>query len=174
MAIVDSQTIFSDKQVITKTTLSQRCVDMQALGDYGVGRNLYVHVTTQGDLSNDLRVQILGSTDDTFAEPVLLGDSGVHKSAKLTFGSEFFVRLDETGEKYRYICLRYIPSSTTVTEDTTVSGGKAFTSTEVFAPVSAVGEEEEAVANAVRAELSFVAALGQQYPYANADKVTAG
>lgn len=174
MAIVDSQTIFSDKQVITKTTLSQRSVDLQALGDYGVGRNLYVHVITQGDMANDLRVQILGSTDEEFAEPVLLGDSGVHKSTKLTNGSEFFVRLDETGEKYRYVCLRYIPSSTTVTEDTSVSGGKAFSSTEVFAPVSEVGVEEKAVANAVRAELTFVAALGQQYPYANSDKITAG
>ena len=103
MAIVDANVILSDKQVITDTTYSQRAIDFKSLADYGVGTNLYVACLTQGDFSTALRVQVLGCKDDTFTDPVVLGDSGVKQITELVFGSKFFIRINETGKKYRYL-----------------------------------------------------------------------
>lgn len=173
MAIVDSHLILADHQEVTATTLSQRCVDMQAYGDYGVGHNAYVQTVMQGDMSTDLRVQILGSEDETFANPILLGDSGVYKQAQLVNGATFFTRLNETGEKWRYVCVRFIPTTADGKSSEEVTGGVAYEQTGAFAPVSKVGEEVTPKANNVRAQVVFVAALGTLYPYANSDKVTA-
>lgn len=172
MALIDSRNIFCDKQVIADTTLSQRSLDLTGLSDHAVGINLYVHCLTQGDFSNDLRVQILGAEDNTFANPIVIGDSGVIQQANLVNGSDFFVQMLPVGEKYRFVCLRIIPTVNGVGSET-VSGSDT-PNVSAIAVVTPVGSEDTPIANALRAQIETVAALGKPvYSYANADKATA-
>ena len=168
MAIVDFQTIFSDEQVVLGTTLSERSIDLQASADYAIGRNIYAHVLTQGDMSHDLRVQILGCNSTDFADVEVVGDSGVIPQADLTFGSDLYVQLVATGKKYRYVCLRYIPTN----DGTAVTDSTAGTPPTTMPPVAKVGSTETAIANALRAQIEFVPAMDINYPYANEDKAT--
>ena len=172
MAIIDANVILCDKQVITDTTYSQRAIDFKALADYGVGVNRYVACSTQGDFSTALRVQVLGCKDDTFTDPVILGDSGVKQITELTFGSRFYIRINETGKKYRYLLLRIIPTTQDGKFTETVSGNDKVDITN-FALPTKVLEEVKPIADALRAEIVDTAALGTMYGYANADKATA-
>ena len=172
MAIVDANVILSDKQVITDTTYSQRAIDFKSLADYGVGTNLYVACLTQGDFSTALRVQVLGCKDDTFTDPVVLGDSGVKQITELVFGSKFFIRINETGKKYRYLLLRIIPTTQDGKYTESVTGNDKVDITNFAAPTKVL-EEVTPIADALRAEIVDTAALGTVYGYANADKATA-
>ena len=172
MAIVDANVILSDKQVITDTTYSQRAIDFKSLADYGVGTNLYVACLTQGNFSTALRVQVLGCKDDTFTDPVVLGDSGVKQITELVFGSKFFIRINETGKKYRYLLLRIIPTTQDGHYTETVTGNDKVDITNFAAPTKVL-EGVTPIADALRAEIVDTAALGTVYGYANADKATA-
>ena len=172
MAIVDANVILSDKQVITDTTYSQRAIDFKSLADYGVGTNLYVACLTQGNFSTALRVQVLGCKDDTFTDPVVLGDSGVKQITELVFGSKFFIRINETGKKYRYLLLRIIPTTQDGHYNETVTGNDKVDITNFAAPTKVL-EGVTPIADALRAEIVDTAALGTVYGYANADKATA-
>ena len=172
MAIIDANVILCDKQVITDTTYSQRAIDFKALADYGVGVNRYVACSTQGDFSTALRVQVLGCKDDTFTDPVILGDSGVKKITELTFGSRFYIRINETGKKYRYLLLRIIPTTQDGHFTETVQGNDNVDITNFAAPTKVL-EKVTPIADALRAEIVDTAALGTMYGYANADKATA-
>lgn len=176
MALVDYQTIFCDGQVITATTYSDRSVDLQSLADYGKGKPWSVHCLIQGTHSNDLRVQVVGSTSPNFSDIVVVGDSGVIEKAKLVQGYDFYVDVGAVGKKYRYLALRFIP---TIETTETVEGEEVTTSTatETVGEGSAgvdniphvlpVGAEPQAVANAIRAQIELLNNSNVDYPHAN-------
>lgn len=160
--MIDYQTIFSDKQVIEGTTLSNRMVDLQSLADYAIGRDLYAQIVAQGTHAHDLRVQILGSDSESFADAVVIGDSGVVPVADINEKKLFFVRFNPTGKKYRYVCLRFIPTLEGVesAESAIVIGS------DEVPPVPEVGVEPTDLANAVKAFIAFVPAIDVVYPVA--------
>lgn len=162
--MIDFQTIFSDQQVISATTLSDRAVDLQSLADYGIGRELFVNCVTQGTHANDLRIQILGSDTRAFSSVDVIGDSGVITATELNATKKFCIHVNPTGKKYRYICLRYIPTIEGSASET-ISDGTAGSAT-VSAPPK-VGDQITDVANSIRAYVGFVADFDVQYPYAN-------
>lgn len=168
MAIVDANTVLSDKQVLDGTTYSQQAIDFQTLADYGTGQNLYVHFIAQGAHDKDLRIQVLGLREIGDATPIILGDSGVIKKSELVLGGDGYVRVNESRKKWRYLVLRYIPTDSGSGAETIV-GTDAPDMTDFNQPVK-VGEEPKAIANAIRAQVEFVPVLGTVYPYANADK----
>lgn len=167
MAIVDYQTIFCDKQVIEATSLSDRAIDLQALADYGMGRNWFVHVFIQGTHSNPLRVQVLGFTDNTFTNGVVVGDSDVYAAAKLVQGFNFTVPVNPKASKYRYLALRFVPTISG-TETTEISSGTTATAGNMAVVPPVVGSVS-AVANAVRAQLELLPIEDISYPHAGDD-----
>lgn len=188
MPLVDAKNIFSDKQTLTVVSYSQKTLDMKEASDFGIGHNLYAVVYTQGDFSFDLRVQVLGHNNPSVADstPVVIGDSGVVPLAELTHGSRVPVRIDETGKKYRYLTLRYIPSVNGTGIDPVEAveaseGVEAVEGTEEvtvnslpnFAMPTPVGEEDTPIADTLRAQLESIASVAPLYRAANADKATA-
>nr|DAQ04771.1 MAG TPA: major capsid protein [Caudoviricetes sp.] len=169
MAIVDANTVLSDYQEITATTYSQRTIDFQTPADYGSGtQNLYVHFMAQGAHAKDLRIQILGLLTEDDATPLIIGDSGVIKKTDLVAGSDGYIQVLPNKQKWRYLKLRYIPT-TDGTGTETVTGSEKPDLTNFNQPRK-VGEEPKVVANAIRAQLESVAVLGTVYPFANEDK----
>ena len=171
--IKDALFTFSYQQDVTAVTNSQRSVDLQSMADYGVGRPWWIVVNCCGAISSNLRVQILGSEDDTFSTVSVIADSGILVSTSLVQGYEIKMQVPQTDKKYRYIALRYIPSTTekpsTGTEAPTGSG---FTLSEVFDPVKEAGKIPAEVKNAVTAFASPNVSTSLDYPQANADKIT--
>lgn len=169
MAIVDANTVLSDYQEITATTYSQRTIDFQTPADYGSGtQNLYVHFMAQGSHDKDLRIQVLGLLTEDDAQPLIIGDSGVIKKTDLVAGSDGYIQVLPNKQKWRYLKLRYIPTTDDVGV-TEVVGDDAPDLTNFNQPKK-VGEEPKVVANAIRAQLETVAVLGTVYPFANGDK----
>ena len=169
MAIVDANTVLSDYQKITATTYSQRTIDFQTPADYGTGtQNLYVHFMAQGPHEKDLRIQILGLLTEDDASPLIIGDSGVIKKADLVAGSDGYIQVLPNKQKWRYLKLRYIPTTDGVGTEI-VTGAEKPDLTNFNQPRK-VGEKPEVVVNAIRAQLESVAVLGTVYPFANEDK----
>lgn len=172
MALVDYQTIFCDGQVITATTYSDRSVDLQSLADYGKGKPWSVHCLIQGTHSNDLRVQVVGSTSPNFSDIVVVGDSGVIAKAKLVQGYDFYVDVGAVGKKYRYLALRFIPTIETEVEGETVTTatetvGEGSAGVDNIPHVLPVGAVPQAVANAIRAQIELLNNSNVDYPHAN-------
>lgn len=170
MALVEASSILSYEQVVTETSYAQRCIDMKELGDYGVGHPYYFVVNVLGTFTKDLRVQIVGFTDDTFSDPMVLGDSGIHPKAELLEGESFAVQLNQVDRKYRFISLRYIPSDAG-SETTEVSGSDVVDTTN-FAPPQKVGEVRPAVPNGLTAFGALTIPTKLLYKYVNSDKAT--
>lgn len=164
--MIDYQTIFCDKQVIEGTTLSNRAVDLQSLADYAIGRDLYAQVLAQGTHSKDLRVQVLGSQTNTFADAVVIGDSGVVPVEEINEKKQFFVRFNPTGKKYRYVALRFIPTVNGV-ESGAESG--VVIGVDEIPPVVEVGSDVTELNNAVKAMIAFVPNIDIIYPVARQD-----
>lgn len=175
MAIVDSQTILSYRQVVTDVTYSQHGFDWGEKADYGVGEPIWLEVTIHGAFAKNLRCQLIGSDSKDFTNPVVLGDSGLYKKEELTAGKLISVQLVQTDKKYRYMCARYIPSAVGSAEDAnaTPSGDNACDCTPL-APPPKVGEVPAELANGLSAHLALVAPTQVQYKYVNEDKDTAG
>lgn len=164
--MVDFQTIFCDGQVVERTTLSNRGIDLQSLADYAIGRSLYAQVVLQGTLTRDLRVQILGADNAAFTDATVIGDSGVIDKGEFNANGEAFVQFNPTGKKYRYVTLRFIPTLAEGESDT----GTEVPGSDVVADVPEVGSDVTPVNNAIRAQIAFVPHLNIIYPVANADK----
>lgn len=170
MAIVDSETILSHRQVVTETTYAQRYIDMRALADYGVGHPIYFVFNILGAFSKDLRVIVFGSKDDNNSELVEIANSGIHPKAELVEGSSFFVTINQTDTKYKNILVMYVPSDSG-TESTEVSGSDSVDVSN-FAPPTKVGDEEETLANGVTAFAALSVPTKVFYPVKNQDKIT--
>lgn len=170
MAIVDSETIVSYRQVVTGNSYAQRSLDMRALADYGVGHPIYFVFNILGAFSHDLRVVIFGSKDDTNAELKEIANSGIHPKAELVEGSSFFVTINQTDTKYKNIVIMYIPSDDG-TESTEISGGEAVDVSN-FAPPTPVGQEEETLANGITAFAALTVPTKVYYRVKNQDKIT--
>lgn len=173
MAILDSLAIFSRDQEVTEVTYSQRSMNLKALADYGVGRNAYIECICGGAFSKFLRVQLVGFTDDTLSDPIVISDSGVKDKAELVAGHIFYIPFSITDKKYKIICLRYIPSTDAATNDGSATpSGEAFTITEGYAAPPKVGEDKAEKANTISAHLVLTPSSQVQYDYVNADKAT--
>lgn len=172
MALVEANTILSYEQEVTDTTYSQRYIDLHAQADYGVGRPLYFVFNILGTFTKDLRAQVVGFTDETLADPVVLADSGIHEMASLVAGEQFSVQVNQVDKKYKILALRYIPSTTGSAETTEVSGSGTAPDVTNFAPPQKVGEERAEVANGVTAFAAFTVPTKLLYKYVNADKAT--
>ena len=160
MAIVDSQTILSYRQVVTDVTYSQHGFDWGERADYGVGNPIWLEVT-------------IDSKD--FTNPIVLGDSGLYKKEELTAGKLISVQLVQTDKKYRYMCARYIPSAEGTAEDpNAVPTGSSACDCTPLAPPPKVGDVPAELANGLSAHLALVAPTQVQYKYVNEDKDTAG
>lgn len=171
--IKDALFSLSYQQDVQAVTNSQRCVDFQSLADYGVGRPWYIVVQCCGAISKDLRVQIIGSEDNTFSTVTTIADSGVIPTASLVQGYEFKIQVPQVDKKYRFLALRYIPSESGVgSTGAETPSGSGFVLTGIFDPMKKVGEEQKAVDNAVSAFATPNVGTDVDYPQANADKIT--
>lgn len=169
--IKDARAFFSDEQVVTETTYSQKAYDFMAAWDHAIGSQLYVTCICNGDFAKDLRVQVIGSTDGkTWDIKHPLGDSGVYAKEDLKTNKTFPIHVVETGQKYRYVTLLYIPSTGGV-EDTNVSSPTEPDLTN-FAVAHKIGEKREPKANAITAFFGTIAAISPIVRYANSDKFT--
>lgn len=169
--IKDARAFFSDRQEIDVTTYSQKAYDFIAAWDHAIGSQLYVTCICNGDFDKDLRVLVLGSNDGKIWDvdrPI--GDSGVYKKEELKTNKSFPIHIVETGSKYRYVTLLYIPT-TDGTGDTTVTSP---TKPELanFAVAHKIGEVQEPKANAITAFFGTIAAISPIVRYANSDKFT--
>ena len=165
--MIDYQTIFCDRQVISATTLSNRAVDLQALASYGVGRQLFVNCMPQGTHAHDLRVQILGSKTGDFAtDAVVVGDSGVIPVNDLNANGHFFVGFNPIKDKYRYVALRFIPTIEGEASEEVTNGGNG---SDVVPNVPEVGVVPADLANGIKAYIDFTPALDIVYPMARED-----
>ena len=173
MALVEASSILSYEQVVTDTTYSQRCIDLIAQADYGVGRPLYFVFNALGAFTKDLRAQVVAFTDETLSDPVVVADSGIHAKETLVAGESFTVQVNQVDKKYRILAIRYIPSADG-TENSTVVGGGSGTSPDVsnFAPPQKVGEKRPDVANGITAYAALTVPTKLMYKYVNADKRT--
>lgn len=172
MALVEANTILSYEQEITDTTYSQRYIDLHAQADYGVGRPLYFVFNILGTFAKDLRAQVVGFTDETLADPVVLADSGLHEKATLVAGAQFSVQVNQVDQKYKIIALRFIPSvEHSETFDVATSEGVT-PDVSNFAPPVKVGAENKEVANGVTAFAALTVPTKLLYKYVNADKAT--
>ena len=171
MAIVDSETILSHRQVVTETTYAQRYIDMQALADYGVGQPIYFVFNILGTFAKDLRVVVFGSKTDDLTDLVELANSGIHKKASLVAGSSFVVTLNQTDVKYKNIVVMYVPS-TDGTETLTPSGANDAVDVSNFAPPTKAGHEEAILANGITAYAALTVPTKLYYPVKNQDKIT--
>lgn len=172
MALVDYQTIFCDGQVITATTFSDRAIDLQSLADYGKGKPWSVHCLIQGTHTNDLRVQVVGSTSQNFNNVVVVGDSGVIEKAKLVQGYDFFIDVQAVGKKYRFLALRFIPTIETEVEGETVTTatetvGEGSAGVDNIPHVLKVGAVPDPIANGIRAQIELLNNSNVDYPHAN-------
>lgn len=174
MAIIDSLAIFSRDQEVTEVTYSERAMDLKTLADYGVGRNAYIECVCGGNFAKFLRVQLVGFTDDTYTNPIVISDSGVQDKAELVAGHIFYVPFSITDKKYKLIALRYIPSDDAATNDgsSAPTGGTAFAITGEYAAPPKVGEEKVAKANTISAHLVLTPSSQVEYDYVNKDKAT--
>lgn len=169
MAIFDQNDILADKLVVTtKVKKAQKAKDFQGVTDFGMGNPIYVACYCQGDFTHDLRVQALGSTDGVTWN-ILLADSGVVPKADLTFGKAFWFPINAVNKKYRFMTLRFIPSTNGV--DVTDEDDSAPV-IENFGAPNKVGAEVAPIANAIRAQLETVRPTDVEYDYANDDKFT--
>lgn len=173
MALVEANTILSYEQEVTDTTYSQRYIDLKAQADYGVGRPLYFVFNILGAFTKDLRAQVVGFTDDSLSDPVVLADSGIHEQASLVAGVQFSVQVNQVDKKYKVIALRYIPSAAgTGEEHSSVSGDGTIPDVSNFAPPVKVGEENKEIANGVTAFAALTVPTKLLYQYVNHDKAT--
>lgn len=169
MAIFDQNDILADRLVVaTKVRKAQKAKDFNGVTDFGMGQPIYVACYCQGDFTHDLRVQALASTDGVTYTTVV-ADSGVRPKEELTFGKSFSFAIPATGRKYRFLTLRFIPSTDGVegTEEDTEIGDIA-----QWGAPNKVGETVAPIENAIRAQLETVQALDPEYSYANDDKFT--
>lgn len=176
MAIVDSQSILSDRQVVTDVTYSQHGFDWGTNADYGTGKPVYLAVTIHGAFAKNLRIQLVGSNEANITNPIVLGDSGLYKKAELVAGKTIYVQLVQTNKKYRYMCARYIPSAEGTADDPNAvpTGSSACECVPIGFPPK-VGEKQPELANGLSACLVLVAPTeGVYYKYANQEKLTAG
>lgn len=114
--LVDALSIFDDNHVVADVTKSQRYIDLKADGEYGTGRDAYVAVMFRGTRTTHIRCQILGYTesDTTFTDPIVIDDSGLILSTDLNASGKnptVFMKIRNVNKEYRYIGLRYIPST---------------------------------------------------------------
>lgn len=169
--IKDARAFFSDEQVVTETTYSQKQYDFMAAWDHAIGSQLYVTCCCNGDFDKDLRVLVVGSEDgQTWDVKHPLGDSGVYAKEDLKTNKTFPIHVVETGQKYRYVTLLYVPSLSGA-EDTTVSLPEKPELTN-FAVAHKIGEKREPKANAITAFFGTIASIAPVVRYANSDKFT--
>ncbi len=174
MAILDSQAIFARDQVVTETTYSQRAMDLQALADYGVGANAYIECVVNGAFTKYLRVQLVGSATDDWADIIVISDSGVKDKAELVAGKVFYVPFTITDKKYKNICLRFIPSDDAASNDSSATpSGTAYALDGAFAEPPKVGAEKAEVANSISCHLVLTPTTHVEYDTVNSDKITA-
>ena len=173
--IKDARAFFSDEQVVTETTYAQKAYDFMAAWDHAIGSQLYVTCICNGNFEKDLRVQVIGSTDGkTWDVKRPLGDSGVYAKEDLKTNKTFPIHVVETGQKYRYVTLLYIPSVNGA-EDFNVSSPaptEPCPCLKNFAVARKIGEKREPVDNAITAFFGTIAAISPVVSYANSDKFT--
>lgn len=176
MALIDSFTFLDHKHDVSETTYSQRLIDMKAMGDYGVGRPMFFVFTACGAFTKDLRAIVIGieslSGTGTPVGVHEIGNSGIHPAASLTAGEQFYVQVNQTDIKYRYLGVLYVPSEAgTGTENKNVGDGVAVDVSN-FAPPPEVGVVESDVANAITTFIASDVPTHLTYKYKNADKIT--
>lgn len=169
MAIFDHNDILADRLVVTtKVRKAQKAKDFNGVTDFGMGQPIYVACYCQGNFTHDLRVQAIASNDGV-TWTIVVADSGVYPKAELTFGKSFSFAIPATGRKYRFLTVRFIPSTNgvDVTDEDTDIG-----EVHHWGAPNKVGETIAPIENAIRAQLETVQALDPVYPYANDDKFT--
>ena len=174
MAILDSQAIFSRDQVIDAVTYSQRAMDLQSLADYGVGANAYIECVVNGAFTKYLRVQLVGSASDDWADLIVISDSGVKDKSELVAGHVFYVPFTLTDKRYKNICLRFIPSDDAASNDSSATPeGTAYALEDGYAAPPKVGVDKTEVANSISCHLVLTPTTHVEYDTVNEDKFTA-
>lgn len=174
MAILDSQAIFSRDQVVEEVTYSQRAMDLQSLADYGIGAHAYIECVVNGAFTKYLRVQLVGSKTDDWADLIVISDSGVKDKDELVAGHVFYVPFNMTDKKYKNICLRFIPSDDAASNDGTATPtGTAYALEGNYAEPPKVGLEKAEVPNSISCHLVLTPTTHVEYDYVNQDKITA-
>lgn len=165
MARIDEYTILSDRQVVEKIAYSDRAWDLGAEMD--VGQSNIPHricVLIEGTFDKGLTIQLVMANKADFSDAVVAQSSKAFEAADLTAGKKFFFTLTPSGEKYRYVALKYLPTG--------VSDNDNDAKPEDPCPPEPVLNPSEAPANSVSAWHTTIADYGTWYPFVNQDKAT--
>lgn len=167
MALIDVYTLFSDKQVIgTKNVYSQKAWDLQAEIDFGQSNmNHYICVQVMGAFTNGLTIQLIKANKADFSDAQVLQASPQYTAGQLKPGFRHFFTVTPTGEKYRYLCLKYLPTGATDNDDTEHE--------DTMCPPTPVLGGEDAPANSVTAWHQDVADFPTKYRNSQDGKMTA-
>ena len=185
--LVDALSIFDDNHVVLDVTSSQRVIDLLADGEYGTGRDVFIAVMFKGTRTTHIRCQLLGykEADTTFTDPIVLDDSGLILSTELNAAGKnptTFLKLKNVNKEYRYIGLRYIPSTGSAGDYSDIAAGTntadATVDTANFAPPTKVDPlaQENIPNNAISAYLTTIAPSQQAgvnifYPKRNLNEI---
>lgn len=166
MAIVDHFDILSDKQVIDGNCYSDQAKDFGAEMDIGqTAVPQYIKLIADGTHTSALTVQLIGANKADFTDAFVVATTVQIPSADLVAGWHTYLPVPAIGKKYRYLCLKYIPTGGSDSETEKPEDGN-------YCPPTPVLGEATEVPNGITAFFTTVNDFHTEYPYANADKAT--
>lgn len=136
MAILDNQTLLSDRQAITATVASTNTIDLSPISagvrrDIGAGSNVPLLIQVVEQFNNLTSLTVTVETDDNsaFSSPKTVMSSGAIPLASLVAGYQFNIDNFPRGTDERFVQLRYTvvgtaPTLGRVTAGVTLGGAQ--------------------------------------------------
>lgn len=122
MAILDNQTLLSDRQAITATVASTNTIDLSPISaglrrDIGAGSNVPLLIQVVEQFNNLTSLTVTVETDDNsaFSSPKTVMSSGAIPLASLVAGYQFNIDNFPRGTNERFVQLRYTVAGTAPT-----------------------------------------------------------
>lgn len=171
MARIDQLDVLSDHQTIEGTTFSDRAkivgVNSSDWGHGGLPR--YVAICCEGafTLGATLEIKLLGYTEPDLTDAFVINTTGPVKQADIEQGKGWYLLVQPTGRKYKYICLKYIVADVGDDADDTHEEGESMCPT---LPMLGIPEPKD---NTFTSFITLAIDSQITYPYANPDFITA-
>lgn len=169
MSIIDALDVLSDHQTIDGTMYSQRLKYVGAPNDWGHGgMQRYATIISHGDfdLGTTLEIQLLGATKPDFSDAISIASTGTIKAADIHAGSKWDIPVVPKGQKYSYVCVKYLVPDVGDSSDTMEDADD-------LCPTKPVLGAPDPENNTFSAFFQFSIDSQLTYPYANSDFVTA-
>lgn len=165
MARIDALSVLSDRQVVDKITYSDRAIDLTAEIDFGAApMQHFFKIVVEGAFTAGLTIDIVVANEEDFSDATVIASSAAFTSDELVAGFITFLPVPPVNQKYRYICLKYRPDSSSDENEEEHDGS--------LCPTDPVLGEVTIEPNTLSAFYSDIADFNTQYPYANDDKDT--